>query len=88
MFENVSQSFICEANVTTKAIWEELHRILRLLLSSYLSSQGEKSCKHQKPKAADLYEGPLQSFGMNAVDRLFTPREVDELLALTAELAA
>jgi type I restriction enzyme R subunit len=44
--------------------------------------------KQHKLEPADLYEGPFQTFGMNAVDRLFTPRDVDELLALTEELAA
>jgi type I restriction enzyme R subunit len=56
-------------------------RFLRAVQSVFLQ-------KRQKLQAADLYEGSLQSFGMNAVDRLFTPKEVDELIALTAELAA
>jgi type I restriction enzyme R subunit len=37
---------------------------------------------------ADLYEPPLTQFGRNAVDRLFTPEEVRELLELTETLAA
>jgi type I restriction enzyme R subunit len=56
-------------------------RFLRAVQSVFLQKQ-------QKLKAADLYEGPMQSFGMNAVDRLFTPKEVDELLTLTGKLAA
>jgi type I restriction enzyme, R subunit len=56
-------------------------RFLRAVQSVFLQ-------KRQKLQAADLYEGPLQSFGLNAVDRLFSPKDVDELLALTEELAA
>lgn len=56
-------------------------RFMRAVQSVFLQ-------KKQKLQAADLYEGPLQTFGLNAVDRLFTPRDVDELLALTKELAA
>lgn len=56
-------------------------RFMRAVQSVFLQ-------KRQKLQAADLYEGPLQTFGLNAVDRLFTPRDVDELLALTEELAA
>ena len=37
---------------------------------------------------ADLYEGKFESFGMNAVDRFFSEQEVQELLALTEQLAA
>jgi type I restriction enzyme R subunit len=44
--------------------------------------------KRYKLQLADLYEGPLETFGLNAVDRLFTTKDVDELLALTQELAA
>src|SRR6266446_3241814 len=56
-------------------------RFLRAVQSVFLQ-------KRQKLQAADLYEGSLQTFGLNAVDRLFTPGDVDELLALTEELAA
>jgi type I restriction enzyme R subunit len=56
-------------------------RFLRAVQSVFLQ-------KRQKLQAADLYEGPLQSFGLNAVDRLFSPKDVAELLALTEELAA
>ncbi len=37
---------------------------------------------------ADLYEEPLTRFGADAVDRWFTPREVDEVLAFAARLAS
>ncbi len=56
-------------------------RFMRAVQSVFLQ-------KRQKLQAADLYEGSLQTFGLNAVDRLFTPGDVDELLALTEELAA
>jgi type I restriction enzyme R subunit len=36
---------------------------------------------------ADLYQEPLTNFGEGAVDRWFAPREVEELLAFTKELA-
>jgi hypothetical protein len=41
-----------------------------------------------RPAEADLCEPPLTVFGRNAVDRLFTPEEVRELLELAAALAA
>ena len=37
---------------------------------------------------ADLYEAPLTSFGRNAVDRLFSPAEIGDLIALTEKLVA
>ncbi|WP_427159515.1 DEAD/DEAH box helicase family protein [Aliinostoc sp. HNIBRCY26] len=37
---------------------------------------------------ADLYEGALARFGKNAIERLFTTQEVDELLRFTGQLAA
>lgn len=37
---------------------------------------------------ADLYEPPLTSFGRNAVERFFTPKEIGDLLHLTESLAA
>ncbi len=36
----------------------------------------------------DLYEPPLSRFGNDAVDRWFTPHEVDEVLAFTGKLTA
>jgi len=56
-------------------------RFLRAVHSVFLE-------KRYRLQLADLYEGPLETFGVNAVDRLFTTRDVDELLALTQELAA
>ena len=37
---------------------------------------------------ADLYEDPLTSFGRNAVERFFTPAEIQEIVALAAHVAA
>ncbi len=37
---------------------------------------------------ADLYEPPLTVFGDSAVERYFTPAEIDAILKLTASLAA
>ncbi|MEM9214439.1 MAG: DEAD/DEAH box helicase family protein [Cyanobacteria bacterium P01_F01_bin.150] len=36
---------------------------------------------------ADLYEGPLVRFGQDAVDRLFTDEQVNELMAFTQDIA-
>lgn len=44
--------------------------------------------ERRKLEVADLYEGPLLNFGRNAVDRLFTPGEVHDLIDLTGQLAA
>jgi type I restriction enzyme, R subunit len=37
---------------------------------------------------ADLYDPPLTSFGRNAVERFFTPQQVQEILQLTQRLTA
>ena len=37
---------------------------------------------------ADLYEAPLTSFGRNAVERFFTPGEIQEIVALAEHVAA
>jgi type I restriction enzyme R subunit len=37
---------------------------------------------------ADLYDPPLTSFGRNAVDRFFTPQQVQDILQLTQRLTA
>lgn len=42
----------------------------------------------RKLQLADLYEGPFETFGTNAVERYFTSQDVEELLALTEQLAA
>ena len=37
---------------------------------------------------ADLYDEPLSRFGDDAVDRWFTPKEVNEVLEFTEKLQA
>lgn len=39
-------------------------------------------------ETADLYEKPFDMFGMNAIDRLFTPADVEKLIEMTGQLAA
>lgn len=55
-------------------------RFLRAVQSVFL--------QQRKLERADLYEGALISFGMNAVERLFTEKEITELLDFTEQLAA
>lgn len=42
----------------------------------------------RKLEEADLYEAPFTNFGSNAVEKYFTPEEIDELMELTKKLAA
>jgi type I restriction enzyme, R subunit len=42
----------------------------------------------RKLARVDLYDPPFSNFGNDAVDRWFTPREVDEVIAFTDSLAA
>jgi type I restriction enzyme R subunit len=37
---------------------------------------------------ADLYEGDFTAFGDDAVERMFTPPQISELMAFTEQLAA
>ena len=37
---------------------------------------------------ADLYEGDFTAFGDDAVERMFTPPQISELMAFTQQLAA
>ena len=44
---------------------------------------------NKKLSKADLYDAdPLMSFGLNAVERLFSPVQIDDVVRLTEELAA
>jgi type I restriction enzyme, R subunit len=54
----------------------------------FLRSVQEVFMKKRTLAEADLYEPPLTNFGRNAVERYFTPAEIQELLALTKNLAA
>lgn len=38
-------------------------------------------------KASDLYKSPLTQFGNNAVDRLFQPKEINDMLAFLKQLS-
>lgn len=44
--------------------------------------------QRRKLEPADLYEAPFTNWGNDAVERLFTPREVDEVLEFAGRLAA
>ncbi len=54
-------------------------RFLRAVQSVFLQK------RHLEP--ADLYEPPLDSFGVDAVDRWFTEEEVDEVVAFVNKMA-
>jgi len=43
---------------------------------------------HHKLEAADLYEAPFDNFGKNAVEKLFSKKDVKELVQLTKNLVA
>ena len=42
----------------------------------------------RKLEEADLYDAPFTNFGANAVEKYFTPVEIEELIELTKKLAA
>ena len=42
----------------------------------------------RKIERIDLYESPFTNFGVDAVDRWFTPKEVDEVLEFAEKLTA
>ena len=44
--------------------------------------------QHRRLERPDLYEPPFTNWGNDAVERLFTPREVDEVLEFAGRLAA
>jgi type I restriction enzyme R subunit len=54
----------------------------------FLRSVRDVFLSKRRLAVADLYEAPLTSFGRNAVDRLFTPPQVQSLVQLTDRLAA
>jgi len=43
--------------------------------------------QRRKLELADLYEEPLTSFGLNAVDKLFSECDLEELVLLVKKLA-
>lgn len=54
----------------------------------FLRAVQELFLKQRRLVEADLYEPPLTQFGRNAVDRYFSPAEVQDILNLTEKLAA
>ena len=68
-------AFILEHNYNA-----DQSRFLRVVQSVFL--------QRKKVEIADLYEEPFTSFGLNAVDKLFTENEVEELIELVNRLAA
>lgn len=55
-------------------------RFIRAIKATFMTKQ--------RLERADLYEAPFTNFGQDAVERLFSPAQVDEILALAAALAA
>jgi type I restriction enzyme R subunit len=68
-------AFILEHNYNA-----DQSRFLRVVQSVFL--------QRRKIEVADLYEEPFSSFGLNAVDKLFTENEVEQLIELVNRLAA
>lgn len=68
-------SYILEHNFNA-----DQSRFLRVVQSVFLRTK--------KVEIADLYEEPFTSFGLNAVDKLFSASEIEELVILVRKLAA
>ena len=68
-------AFILEHNYNA-----DQSRFLRVVQSVFL--------KRKRLEIADLYKEPFSSFGFNAVDKLFSESEVEELIGLVKRLAA
>ena len=56
--------------------------------SRFLRAVQNVFVQRRKLETADLYEEPFTNFGSNAVDKLFTEEEVNELVELTRKLVA
>lgn len=56
--------------------------------SRFLRAVQNVFVQRRKLEPADLYEEPFTNFGSNAVDKLFTEEDVNELVALTRKLVA
>lgn len=67
-------TFILEHNYNA-----DQSRFLRVVQSVFL--------QRRKLEVADLYEEPFTSFGLNAVDKLFSEAELEELVSLARRLA-
>ncbi len=68
-------SFIIEHNYNA-----DQSRFLRAVQNFFI--------QHHKLEPADLYEPPFTNFGVNAVEKLFSEAEVNELVELTKKLVA
>jgi type I restriction enzyme R subunit len=68
-------SFIIEHNYNA-----DQSRFLRAVQNFFI--------QHHKLEPADLYESPFTNFGVNAVEKLFSDEEVNELVELTKKLVA
>ena len=68
-------SFIIEHNYNA-----DQSRFLRAVQNFFI--------QHHKLEPADLYEEPFTNFGVNAVEKLFSEEEVNELVELTKKLVA
>jgi type I restriction enzyme R subunit len=55
-------------------------RFLRAVMTVFL--------QRRRIEVADLYDEPLDRFGEDAVERLFTEREIQELLTMAGRLVA
>lgn len=55
---------------------------------NFMRAVGNVFLQKRHLQRADLYDEPLSRFGDDAVDRWFTPREVEEVLAFAEKLAA
>ena len=51
-------------------------RFLRIVKNVFL----EKSRRHEQLSIQDLYEGPFETLGTDAADRLFKKQELDEII--------
>lgn len=69
-----------ERHITTHQYNADQVRFLRSVQEVFLTKRSLAE--------ADLYEPPLTVFGRNAVERYFSPPEIQEILALTQKLAA
>jgi len=68
-------SFIIEHNYNA-----DQSRFLRAVQNFFI--------QHHKLEPADLYDPPFTNFGVNAVEKLFSEEEVNELVELTKKLVA
>ena len=67
-------AFILEHNYSA-----DQSRFLRAVQSVFLD--------RRKLELADLYDEPFTNFGTNAVEKLFTVREIEDIIQLTKKLA-